>query len=201
MSPPKNPCPTNTKHPSRMEKFPTEILSCLCPEVVYFDENGANNLPKYRAMLNIVEKYSDSKRLQLKFTQRVPCQLCAEEPPRQATVKCEQCDVWYCDPCREGCHPARGPLAKHTLMDVRGPPKGSPARPTPALDAASRCAEHAEEPLSLYCMLCKVAACPQCVLQDSRHASHDVQAITAMCKAQKVGTIFFYLYSMIFSFS
>jgi len=155
-------------------------------EVVYFDENGVNNLPKYRAMHNIVEKYGDSKRLQLKFTQRVPCQLCAEEPPRQATVKCEQCDVWYCDPCREGCHPARGPLAKHTLMDVRGPPKGSPARPLPALDAASRCAEHAEEPLSLYCMLCRVAACPQCVLQDSRHASHDVQAITAMCKAQKV---------------
>ncbi|KAF4521223.1 hypothetical protein B566_EDAN005434 [Ephemera danica] len=168
-------------------------LTCpVCHKVVYFDENGAHNLPRYRAMSNIVEKYTEGRRLQQQFTQRVPCQLCAEDPPRQAIVRCEQCDVWYCEPCREGCHPARGPLAKHTLIDVRGPPTkgpgGSPAshRPSPPPSEISKCTEHPDESLNLYCMLCKLAACPQCVLQDSRHTSHDVQAISAMCKAQKL---------------
>ncbi|CAH1407569.1 unnamed protein product [Nezara viridula] len=151
-------------------------LACpVCNKTVYFDENGAHNLPKYKAMQNIVDKYGESKELSPK------CELC-KEPARQATVLCEQCEVHYCDECRENCHPARGGLAKHTLTAP-----GRAALRTRDTAREILCMDHSEEPLSYYCMLCKQAVCAHC--RDVRHASHDVQAINTMCKAQKVSRL------------
>lgn len=158
----------------------TSALSVACPvchKLVYFDENGAHNLPKYRVMLTIVDKYGESRNLTLK------CQMCENEPARDATVMCEQCEVLYCDACREACHPSRGPLAKHTLQEPR---RGQATGKTRAREG--RCPDHDEETLSMYCMVCKVAVCAVC-LHDTRHTSHDVQAIAAMCKAQKVRSL------------
>ncbi|XP_066903052.1 E3 ubiquitin-protein ligase TRIM9 isoform X2 [Halyomorpha halys] len=147
-------------------------LACpVCNKTVYFDENGAHNLPKYKAMQNIVDKYGESRELSPK------CELC-KEPARAATVLCEQCEVHYCDECRENCHPARGGLAKHTLTAP-----GRAALRTRDTAREILCMDHSEEPLSYYCMLCKQAVCAHC--RDVRHASHDVQAINTMCKAQK----------------
>lgn len=162
--------------------FPTSVLSLSCPQPgcrkpVYFDENGAENLPRYRAMQNMVDKYGEAKKLGLK------CQLCADEPAQDASVLCEQCEVLYCDSCRENCHPARGPLAKHTLL----PPlqlKAKPKEPREPL-----CNEHPEEHLNMYCMVCKTPVCKNCLL-DARHISHDLQPINAICKAQKVSVLF-----------
>lgn len=65
----------------------TLCLSCpVCQKTVYFDEGGAHNLPKYRAMQHIVEKYQESRNARLR------CQMCEGEP-RDATVACEQCEV------------------------------------------------------------------------------------------------------------
>lgn len=152
-------------------------LSIVCPccqKLVYFDENGAHNLPKYRVMQNIVDKYGEARNLTLK------CQMCETEPARDATVMCEQCDVLYCDICRESCHPSRGPLAKHSLTE---PKRQLNIGIMKSKDG--KCLEHTEEYLSMYCLVCKIAVCGQCLI-DSRHASHDVQAVTLMCKAQKV---------------
>lgn len=94
----------------------TYSLSCpACRKTVYFDENGAQNLPRYRAMQNIVDKFIETK---TRGTLGTLCQLCEPGPAtgREATVFCEQCQVFYCDPCRDSCHPARGPLAKHSLV-------------------------------------------------------------------------------------
>ncbi|XP_069675725.1 E3 ubiquitin-protein ligase TRIM9-like [Periplaneta americana] len=152
-------------------------LACpVCHKVVYFDENGAHNLPKYRAMQSIVDKYGETRNLTLK------CQLCETEPAEDATVMCEQCEVLYCDSCRENCHPARGPLAKHTLLE---PSQGRASLRSKTKSRDAQCAEHEDEALSMYCMVCKVPVCPLC-LHDTRHTSHDVQAINSMCKAQKV---------------
>lgn len=156
-------------------------LTCpVCHKVVYFDENGAHNLPKYRAMQTIVDKYGESKNLAIK------CQLC-ESDPRDATVMCEQCEVFYCAACRDSCHPARGPLAKHTLLS---PQQGKTALRIKIRSKDQQCGEHAEEALSMYCMVCKIPVCPLC-LHESRHTSHDVQAINSMCKAQKVSLYLF----------
>ncbi|KDR08343.1 Tripartite motif-containing protein 9 [Zootermopsis nevadensis] len=152
-------------------------LACpVCHKVVYFDENGAHNLPKYRAMQSIVDKYGETRNLTLK------CQLCETDPAEDATVMCEQCEVLYCDACRENCHPSRGPLAKHTLLE---PLQGRAALRNKTKTKDVQCSEHEDEALSMYCMVCKVPVCPLC-LHDTRHTSHDVQAINSMCKAQKV---------------
>lgn len=149
-------------------------LPCpVCHKVVYFDENGAHNLHKYRAMQNIVDKYGELKNLTLK------CQLCVMEPAADATVLCEQCEVLYCDVCKENCHPSRGPLAKHNLLEAVA---GIRCK-TKTKDL--HCSDHEDEALSMFCMVCKMPVCALC-LQDTRHTSHDVQAINSMCKAQKV---------------
>jgi len=68
----------------------TLCLSCpVCQKTVYFDEGGAHNLPKYRAMQHIVDKYQESR------NSRLQCQMCEGEP-RDATVACEQCEVSDC---------------------------------------------------------------------------------------------------------
>ncbi|XP_060531608.1 E3 ubiquitin-protein ligase TRIM9 isoform X1 [Cylas formicarius] len=154
--------------------FPGALsLTCpICQKVVYFDDNGAHNLPKYRVMQSVVERYGELKNLTLK------CQMCEQEPAKDATVMCEQCEVLYCESCRESCHPSRGPLAKHVLNE---PKRGGTGTGKPR---DGKCPEHSDEPLNMYCLVCKIGVCALC-LTDSRHASHDVQSLAVMCKAQK----------------
>ncbi|XP_055925973.1 E3 ubiquitin-protein ligase TRIM9-like [Argiope bruennichi] len=166
--------------PSQGILFPplhSSALSLACPmchKTVYFDENGVHNLPKNRALQNIVDKYGESRNL------AVQCQLCEEEP-QEAAVMCLQCEVFYCNACRDNCHPARGPLAKHTLVS---PHEGKASLRAKNKNKEPKCTDHVEESLSMYCMLCKVPVCVLC-LQEGRHLSHDVQALGSMCKAQK----------------
>ncbi|KAJ8982096.1 hypothetical protein NQ317_010954 [Molorchus minor] len=154
--------------------FPSALsLACpVCHKLVYFDENGAHNLPKYRVMQSIVDKYGELRNLTLK------CQMCETEPAKDATVMCDQCEVLYCDSCRESCHPSRGPLAKHVLSE----PKRGSSSVLKGKDG--KCPEHPEETLNMFCLVCKIGVCAVC-LMDSRHTSHDVQALAIMCKAQK----------------
>ncbi|XP_037881985.1 E3 ubiquitin-protein ligase TRIM9 [Glossina fuscipes] len=146
-------------------------LTCpLCRKIVFFDEGGVRNLPPYRAMESIVDRFCAREALR--------CQMC-ETDPKVASLVCEQCEIRYCDACRELCHPARGPLAKHTLVK----PKGA------AQQRESVCGEH-EELLSMYCLTCKIPACAECI-NDQRHPQHEVQPITTTCKAQKESCIEF----------
>ena len=155
----------------------TFCLTCqTCRKQVYLDENGANSLPKNRALEMIVDKYGESKHL-VNY-----CQLCEGGQNNPATTMCEQCEVFYCDRCRENCHPSRGPLAKHNLVD---PNTGKSILRSKNKNKECKCSEHSDENLSMYCMLCKTTVCYLCV-QDGRHINHDVQALGAMCKAQKV---------------
>ncbi|KAJ1370976.1 hypothetical protein KIN20_032830 [Parelaphostrongylus tenuis] len=106
------------------------------------------------------------------------CQLC-EENVRAATVYCEQCDIFYCSSCQLALHPQRGPLAKHSLINAS-------QRRNPRTRAFKdlRCSHHNSETLSMFCLVCKTAVCCLC-LQEIKHSSHDVQALSATCKAQK----------------
>lgn len=145
-------------------------LTCpVCRKIVFFDDGGARNLPRYRTMETIIDRFCEREALR--------CQMC-EIDPKPATVICEQCDIRYCDSCRELCHPARGPLAKHTLIAPRG---GGAASITKKLV----CIEHCTEPLTVFCLTCKSALCQRC-LCDSRHQCHEIQSIATICKSQKV---------------
>lgn len=145
-------------------------LTCpVCRKVCLFDERGARNLPKYHLVQSILERRNsqpDGPR----------CEMCDSEP-RIAVIVCEQCAVHYCESCRELCHPARGPLAKHTLVKPKLP-ASTTTRP------AMACPDHSEQ-LQFFCCTCKVPACQLCI-NINRHGTHDVQPITGICKAQKV---------------
>lgn len=102
-------------------------LSLACPvpgcgKVVYFDENGAHNLPKYRAMQSIVDKYGETRQLV------IHCQLCESEPAAEATVMCEQCEVSAsveskCKKCRGSCS-GRGSVVTEPRPGPGAPQRG-----------------------------------------------------------------------------
>lgn len=147
----------------------------VCKKPVFFDDNGVQNLQTNQVLETIVNKYGQNKQITVK------CQLCENESS-EATVMCEQCEVFYCDTCRESCHPTRGPLAKHNLVD---PAQGKAIMRAKNKGKEAKCTDHCDEQLSMYCMLCRIPVCYVCH-QDGRHINHDVQAMGAMCKTQKV---------------
>lgn len=152
--------------------FPPTALFLTCPtcqKPVYFDENGANNLPKYRVMQRIIEKFGDGT---AKSESVQNCQMCEADPPKAASVHCEQCSVLYCEGCRESCHPSRGPLSRHTLVAAGG-----------RRDEGG-CLEHGGAPLVAHCTPCRQPACSRCLQE--RHVAHDVQQLAVACKTQKV---------------
>ncbi|XP_045565881.1 E3 ubiquitin-protein ligase TRIM9 isoform X3 [Salmo salar] len=162
-------------HPGSLPPIPRN--SCLtCPQChrsLILDERGLRGFAKNRVLEGVVDRYQQSKTAALK------CQLC-EKSPKEATVMCEQCDVFYCDPCRLRCHPPRGPLAKHRLVP---PAQGRISRRT-SPRKISTCTEHELENLSMYCVQCKMPVCYQC-LEEGKHGTHEVKALGAMWKLHK----------------
>ncbi|KAJ3613303.1 hypothetical protein NHX12_019553 [Muraenolepis orangiensis] len=163
---------------------PVARNSCLtCPQChrsLILDERGLRGFAKNRVLEGVVERYQQGRAAALQ------CQLC-ETSPREATVMCEQCDVFYCDPCRLRCHPPRGPLAKHRLVPsaqgrVGGGVGGGGRRVSPR--KTSTCTEHELENLSMYCVPCRTPVCYQC-LEEGKHGTHEVKALGAMWKLHK----------------
>ncbi|KAM4624754.1 E3 ubiquitin-protein ligase TRIM9 isoform 3-T3 [Polymixia lowei] len=163
------------QHPGCLPPIPRN--SCItCPQChrsLILDDRGLRGFPKNRVLEGVVDRYQQSKAAALK------CQLC-EKSPKEATVMCEQCDVFYCDPCRLRCHPPRGPLAKHRLV----PPAQGRISRRASPRKISTCTEHELENLSMYCVQCKMPVCYQC-LEEGKHGTHEVKALGAMWKLHK----------------
>uniref|UniRef100_A0A8C5F4T3 Tripartite motif containing 9 n=1 Tax=Gadus morhua TaxID=8049 RepID=A0A8C5F4T3_GADMO len=151
--------------------------SCLtCPQChrsLVLDERGLRGFARNRVLEGVVDRYQQGRAAALK------CQLC-EKSPKEATVMCEQCDVFYCDACRLRCHPPRGPLAKHRLVP---PAQGCISRRA-SPRKTSTCTEHELENMSMYCVQCKMPVCYQC-LEEGKHGTHEVKALGAMWKLHK----------------
>ena len=176
--------------------------------MIYMSDTGVDSLTKNTCLENIVERYSESKKLTIK------CQMC---PPssmlyssshscdqdqqlhspsddhhshhdqsatgeRDAVTMCEQCEIYYCEECRESCHPMRGPLMKHTLV---APKLGRDLIKRKNRIKESKCSDHLNEFVSLYCLVCKSSCCSLCV-NDSVHMNHQMQQINIFAKSQKV---------------
>ncbi|KAM9841982.1 E3 ubiquitin-protein ligase TRIM9 isoform 4-T4 [Aulostomus maculatus] len=177
--PPTVPQPPPQQHllpqPGSLPPIPRN--SCItCPQChrsLILDDRGLRGFPKNRVLEGVVDRYQQSKAAALK------CQLC-EKSPKEATVMCEQCDVFYCDPCRLRCHPPRGPLAKHRLV----PPAQGRISRRASPRKISTCTEHELENLSMYCVQCKNPVCYQC-LEEGKHGTHEVKALGAMWKLHK----------------
>lgn len=153
-------------------------ISCpICGRLTCVDSQGADGLTKNKVLENVLSRSIDSKPLDAK------CQLCEGVQTANASVMCEQCEVYYCDACRERCHPLRGPLAKHRLVSASDGQKILQAREKER-GGETKCSKHSDETLSMYCLTCYAAAC--CICASSRHLEHDIQPLGATMKTYKV---------------
>ncbi|XP_069712905.1 E3 ubiquitin-protein ligase TRIM9 isoform X5 [Phaenicophaeus curvirostris] len=163
--------------PSAASLAPPPRNACLtCPQChrsLVLDERGLRGFPRNRLLEGVIDRYQQGRAAALR------CQLC-EKAPKEAAVMCEQCDVFYCEPCRLRCHPPRGPLAKHRLV----PPAQGRAGRRLSPRKISTCTDHELENHSMYCVQCKSPVCYQC-LEEGKHASHEVKALGAMWKLHK----------------
>ncbi|KAM9495766.1 tripartite motif-containing protein 67 isoform 2-T2 [Clarias gariepinus] len=153
----------------------------LCHRSASLDERGLRGFPRNRLLEAVVARCRASP--------AAKCQLC-DRNPADATVMCEQCDVLYCAPCQQRCHPARGPLAKHRLVSPSTGAAAAAAARTPSGSAGAQaalsavCAEHDAQSYTAYCVTCKIPVCYLC-MEDSKHGKHDVKPIAAMWKQHK----------------
>ncbi|XP_064919139.1 E3 ubiquitin-protein ligase TRIM9 isoform X5 [Patagioenas fasciata] len=163
--------------PATLAPPPPPRNACLtCPQChrsLVLDERGLRGFPRNRLLEGVIDRYQQGRAAALR------CQLC-EKAPKEAAVMCEQCDVFYCDPCRLRCHPPRGPLAKHRLVP---PAQGRVSRRL-SPRKISTCTDHELENHSMYCVQCKSPVCYQC-LEEGKHSSHEVKALGAMWKLHK----------------
>lgn len=172
------------KSPNGVRVFPPTMhrhcsITCpLCHRSVSLDERGLRGFPRNRLLEAIVARYLQNRAAAVK------CQLC-DRNPVDATVMCEQCDVFYCTPCQQRCHPSRGPLAKHRLVPPTQPTPAAQQQPNATARKPSTCAEHDAENYSMYCINCKLPVCYHC-LEDGKHGKHEVKPLATMWKQHKV---------------
>ncbi len=186
--------------PPSLPPFPattlySTYLPCpVCTRMIYMDDTGVDSLIKNTCLENIVERYSDARSLGIK------CQMCPthdkKSMTREATVMCEQCEIYYCEQCCEQCHPQRGPLLKHVLLGAK---QGRDMLKRKNQIKESVCPDHCDETVNFYCLLCKTACCTQCV-NDTSHINHQMQQINTFCKSQKVRILLSILFLFVFKF-
>lgn len=209
--------PCQLKSPNGVRVFPPanphRHCSLTCPQChrsVSLDERGLRGFPRNRLLEAIVARYQQNRATSSSSSSSnaVKCQLC-DRNPVDATVMCEQCDVYYCNACQQRCHPSRGPLAKHRLVPPRkaaaavgegaAAGKGSgggsgggqqpqqPQQPLPPATARkpATCLDHEAENFSMYCYSCKTPVCTKC-LEEGKHAKHDIKPLAVMWKQHKV---------------
>ncbi|XP_074541348.1 E3 ubiquitin-protein ligase TRIM9 isoform X2 [Halichoeres trimaculatus] len=207
--------PCQIKSPNGVRVFPPTIahrhcsLTCpLCHRSVSLDERGLRGFPRNRLLEAIVARYQQNRAASAASSSStaVKCQLC-DRNPVDATVMCEQCDVYYCNACQQRCHPSRGPLAKHRLVPPRNPAAGGGVAsgggtggsgsggagggggsdgqmPPATARKPATCVDHEAENFSMYCYSCKLPVCMKC-LQEGKHAKHDVRTLAMMWKQHK----------------
>ncbi|XP_026089606.1 E3 ubiquitin-protein ligase TRIM9 isoform X2 [Carassius auratus] len=172
------------KSPNGVRVFPPALvhrhcsITCpLCHRSVSLDERGLRGFQRNRLLEAIVSRYQQSRAASVK------CQLC-DRNPVDATVMCEQCDVFYCAPCQQRCHPSRGPLAKHRLLPPTQAQAGTAQPAGASARAQATCVDHEAENYSMYCVSCKTPVCYQC-LEEGKHGKHDVKPLAAVWKQHK----------------
>ncbi|KAJ8338410.1 hypothetical protein SKAU_G00373760 [Synaphobranchus kaupii] len=103
----------------------------------------------------------------MSLEQRVGCQFCEQDPPREAVKTCVTCEVSYCDRCLRATHPNKKPFTGHRLVE-------------PVPDAHLRgltCLEHENEKVNMYCVVDDQLICALCKLV-GRHREHQVSSLS-----------------------
>ena len=169
--------------------YSTYLQCPKCERMIYMDDQGVDSLTPNKCLENIVERHIEKLNLTSNTnTNKIKCQMCPLGPSgNEANVMCEQCNIYYCDACRDSFHPMRGPLLKHILVKpLINANQHLLANTKKSIYNQNKCVEHENETISFYCLVCKCVCCSLCVNDTTTHLNHHVQQINGFCKAQKV---------------
>ncbi|XP_063793129.1 probable E3 ubiquitin-protein ligase MID2 [Pseudophryne corroboree] len=164
---------------------PVTAFQCpTCRYVISLNHSGLEGLKRNVTLQNIIDRFqkasfsvpsspSDNHRDKIYKTvpvmaaERIPCQFCEVEPPRDAVKTCITCEVSYCDRCLRATHPNKKPFTSHRLVE-------------PVPDAHFRglvCLEHENEKINMYCAADDQLICALCKLV-GRHREHQVASLS-----------------------
>ncbi|KAM5146296.1 putative E3 ubiquitin-protein ligase MID2 isoform 1-T1 [Mantella aurantiaca] len=164
---------------------PVTAFQCpTCRYVISLNHRGLEGLKRNVTLQNIIDRFHKAslsvpnspsedhrdkiyKSVPIMATERIPCQFCEVEPPRDAVKTCITCEVSYCDRCLRATHPNKKPFTSHRLVE-------------PIPDAHFRglvCLEHENEKVNMYCAVDDQLICALCKLV-GRHREHQVASLS-----------------------
>ncbi|KAM9274259.1 putative E3 ubiquitin-protein ligase MID2 isoform 1-T1 [Morus bassanus] len=166
---------------------PITAFQCpTCRYVISLNHRGLEGLKRNVTLQNIIDRFqkaslsgpnspSESRRERTYrnsptmsvASERIACQFCEQDPPRDAVKTCITCEVSYCDRCLRATHPNKKPFTSHRLVE-------------PVPDAHFRgltCLEHENEKVNMYCVADDQLICALCKLV-GRHRDHQVASLS-----------------------
>ncbi|KAM9373728.1 putative E3 ubiquitin-protein ligase MID2 isoform 1-T1 [Phaethornis superciliosus] len=166
---------------------PITAFQCpTCRYVISLNHRGLEGLKRNVTLQNIIDRFqkaslsgpnspSESRRPRTFRNsptmsvagERIACQFCEQDPPRDAVKTCITCEVSYCDRCLRATHPNKKPFTSHRLVE-------------PVPDAHFRgltCLEHENEKVNMYCVADDQLICALCKLV-GRHRDHQVASLS-----------------------
>ncbi|XP_072192417.1 probable E3 ubiquitin-protein ligase MID2 [Excalfactoria chinensis] len=166
---------------------PLSAFQCpTCRYVISLNHRGLEGLKRNVTLQNIIDRFqkaslsgpnspNESRRdrpyrpnpTMSVGGERIACQFCEQDPPRDAVKTCITCEVSYCDRCLRATHPNKKPFTSHRLVE-------------PVPDAHFRgltCLEHENEKVNMYCVADDQLICALCKLV-GRHRDHQVASLS-----------------------
>uniref|UniRef100_A0A8C8RIN1 Midline 2 n=1 Tax=Pelusios castaneus TaxID=367368 RepID=A0A8C8RIN1_9SAUR len=164
---------------------PITAFQCpTCRYVISLNHRGLEGLKRNVTLQNIIDRFqkaslsgpnspSESRRERTyrkspnMSSERIACQFCEQDPPRDAVKTCITCEVSYCDRCLRATHPNKKPFTSHRLVE-------------PVPDTHFRgltCMEHENEKVNMYCIADDQLICALCKLV-GRHRDHQVASLS-----------------------
>ncbi|XP_009646238.1 probable E3 ubiquitin-protein ligase MID2, partial [Egretta garzetta] len=116
---------------------PLAAFQCpTCRYVISLNHRGLEGLKRNVTLQNIIDRFqkaslsgpnspSESRRERTYRNsptmsvagERIACQFCEQDPPRDAVKTCITCEVSYCDRCLRATHPNKKPFTSHRLVE------------------------------------------------------------------------------------
>ncbi|XP_039187049.1 probable E3 ubiquitin-protein ligase MID2 [Crotalus tigris] len=166
---------------------PIAAFQCpTCRHVISLNHRGLEGLKRNVTLQNIIDRFqkaslsgpsSPSENYRERtyrhsptmstVVDRIACQFCEQDPPRDAVKTCITCEVSYCDRCLRATHPNKKPFTSHRLVE-------------PVPDTHFRglmCLEHENEKVNMYCVADDQLICALCKLV-GRHRDHQVASLS-----------------------